>query len=401
MVGYLLCVDIYADAMRICHITNGGSWHLLPWIDACRQGGHEIHLVSPRWEGFPRGAVRGPKAPDSVDLGLLSGLNGVKLHVLPALRNKALSFAFHLGQIYFGRLIENINPDIIHSHQVFPYGLYASLSRFHPHVTTAFGSEVLIHARRSRIRRWLTANPLTSADAITVDSEMLRQAVINLGGKASHCHLIHFGVDRDVFNPVIPRKQAREQLQLQGYPIILSPRLLMSNYNIDVILRSVPIVRKHFPNVLFLIKFGYGNLKEECESLVRTLEISDHVRFIGYVPDELMPLYYRASDVAVSIPSFDSAGRSNFEAMACDLPAIVSNLPWVDDIEHTYGANFIRLKRITPDDTADAIVRALRDKLLSNQLRKNNRHLLDRFMDRKIWCKKMLNLYNKLAINPN
>jgi glycosyltransferase involved in cell wall biosynthesis len=57
----------------------------------------------------------------------------------------------------------------------------------------------------------------------------------------------------------------------------------------------------------------------------------DRVHVIGHVEYERMAQYYRAADVCVSIPSSDSAPRSVFEAMACGVPCVLSDLPWVHE----------------------------------------------------------------------
>jgi len=41
-----------------------------------------------------------------------------------------------------------------------------------------------------------------------------------------------------------------------------------------------------------------------------------------------MPYFYRDSDVVVSVPSSDSSPRSVYEAMACGIPVIISDLEW-------------------------------------------------------------------------
>ena len=54
----------------------------------------------------------------------------------------------------------------------------------------------------------------------------------------------------------------------------------------------------------------------EMENLVKELGLEDRVIFAGFVPDDELPKYYNAADIAVSASKFETQGLSILEAMA-------------------------------------------------------------------------------------
>jgi glycosyltransferase involved in cell wall biosynthesis len=62
------------------------------------------------------------------------------------------------------------------------------------------------------------------------------------------------------------------------------------------------------------------------------------IQIIGHVPHSQMPMYMRAADVGVSIPSSDGSPSSVWEALACGLPLVLSNLPQVEERVGRSGA---------------------------------------------------------------
>jgi len=85
--------------------------------------------------------------------------------------------------------------------------------------------------------------------------------------------------------------------------------------NIDVVLRAVAEIGD-----ITMMVVGKGPAKDHLERIAKELGISEKVIFTGFVPDDELPEYYAASDVAVSASKFETQGLSILEAMACGLP---------------------------------------------------------------------------------
>ena len=74
-----------------------------------------------------------------------------------------------------------------------------------------------------------------------------------------------------------------------------------------------------------LLVAGKGPAKEDMETLTRDLGLQDKVIFAGFVPDEELPKYYNAADIAVSASKFETQGLTILEAMACGKPVACRN----------------------------------------------------------------------------
>jgi glycosyltransferase involved in cell wall biosynthesis len=103
------------------------------------------------------------------------------------------------------------------------------------------------------------------------------------------------------------------------------------------------------PEVSLLVG-GDGESKQQYESLAR-LRLGDRAQFLGDVPDELLPAYYRAADV-VALPSTDRTeafGLVLVESMACGTPVVASRLPGVRTLVQEGATGFL----VEPGDAID------------------------------------------------
>jgi SAM-dependent methyltransferase len=68
---------------------------------------------------------------------------------------------------------------------------------------------------------------------------------------------------------------------------------------------------------------GSGSLRTELEALAAALGVAAHVRFLGFVPDADLPLYYQAADCFV-LPTreLEGFGLVTVEALACGTPVL-------------------------------------------------------------------------------
>ena len=92
--------------------------------------------------------------------------------------------------------------------------------------------------------------------------------------------------------------------------IILSPRNLSHNYNIDTILKAIPIVKEKLKDVVFIFIYFSNSLEHVFKTLAQHLEVENNVYFESSVGTENISSYYIDSDLVVSIPSSDSSPSS-------------------------------------------------------------------------------------------
>ncbi len=92
--------------------------------------------------------------------------------------------------------------------------------------------------------------------------------------------------------------------------------------NVDVLLRAIAAVRAE--RELFLILCGDGPEREGLEALARTLGITSHVQFTGFVQNPWR--YQRAADVALLLSDFEGLPNAAAECFAAGTPMILSDI---------------------------------------------------------------------------
>jgi glycosyltransferase involved in cell wall biosynthesis len=121
------------------------------------------------------------------------------------------------------------------------------------------------------------------------------------------------------------RMQARERL---SWPldkrILVTVRRLVSRMGLDRLIDAMAIVVANDPNTILYIA-GKGRLRAALEERVSALKLTEHVRFLGFVSDDELPLIYKAADLNV-VPTLalEGFGLVAVEALAAGTPSMVT-----------------------------------------------------------------------------
>jgi len=276
----------------------------------------------------------------------------------------------NLGRILKTALIvRTTKPDLVCGNWITrSSGFYCALSFFHPFLAVAWGSDVLIEAKRSPILRILGRVTMRAADAVIVDSEIQCRAVLQLGCKPSKIYSFPWGIDLQRFKPE-KSTEARDRLGWSNQKIVLSTRKHLPVYGVEYLLRAIQLM-KPAKGTKFIIA-GDGPLLTRHKSLAKELGIEDDVRFLGWVPNEELPMFLNAASIYVSTSFSDGASASLMEAIACGLPVVVTDIPanreWITD-----GENGLLVPPGDSTALATAITRALKDPELRARMRLAN-----------------------------
>ena len=133
------------------------------------------------------------------------------------------------------------------------------------------------------------------------------------------------GVDVDRFDTGRSRADARHQLGWPAdRPIVLSVRRLAHRMGLESLIDAIAEVRHHHPDVLLHIA-GLGPLRDALQRQVEEAGLGEHVRLLGFVPDEELPLAYRAADLSiVPTSSLEGFGLITIESLAAGTPVLVT-----------------------------------------------------------------------------
>ena len=227
---------------------------------------------------------------------------------------------FKLFQIR--KRIKQVEPDYINAHYLSSYGFLGALSKSAAKnvvlIHSTWGSDVLVEPFSNFIRKYIAKYALQKADFVTSDAWHMADVVHQLVGEKETI-VFPFGFDR-----VEASKMEKEKL-------IFSNRALKDFYNIREIIEWFEKQADGYR----LIIANEGIEKNNLEILVKQLDFSTRVSFVGYLSEEEQKLYYQKAKYYISIPDSDATSVSLLEAMQYGAIPIVSNIPanreWVLD----------------------------------------------------------------------
>lgn len=174
------------------------------------------------------------------------------------------------------------------------------------------------------MRRWCERAVMSRCARVVVLSEFMKQRVLSVHGIPEHrVRMIPGAVDVGRFAPAGDAAAVRRQLGLPAdRTILLTVRNLVPRMGLDPFVRAVAMVRDTRPGILALIG-GEGPLRGELERLIQQYGVKDHVRLLGFVPEDDLPKYYQAADVVVMpTAELEGFGLVTVEALACGTPVI-------------------------------------------------------------------------------
>lgn len=173
-------------------------------------------------------------------------------------------------------------------------------------------------------RSWLFSAFLKYSDVVTAPSMRMCSFAANKGYKVRY---LPNPIDLSVFKKIPAVEKVESGL--------LWVRAFSEIYNPNIAIETLALLKPDFPEVrLTMVGPDKGN-RCNSEELVRRLELTDSVTFVGAVPNRELIHFYRSHTVFLNTTSFESFGTAVAEAAATELPIVSSNvgeLPyiWVD-----------------------------------------------------------------------
>lgn len=174
------------------------------------------------------------------------------------------------------------------------------------------------------VRRWCERMAMTRCARVIVMSEFMKQRVQAVHGIPDHqVHLIPGAVDTGRFAPAGDPAGVRRQLGLPAdRTILLTVRNLVPRMGLIPFVHAVAMVRDTKPGILALVG-GEGPLRGELEQLIQQHRLKDHVRLLGFVPEDDLPKYYQSADLVVMpTAELEGFGLVTVEALACGTPVV-------------------------------------------------------------------------------
>lgn len=330
--------------MKICYVGSN-SPRLANLMRDMRDRGHEIHWI----------ALDIPKYL----------LRDVSIHNQISLYSKSFVYRNFLAVFYFILFyfkVRKITPHVIHAINIKWSGWFSVLTRLKNVIVTTQGGDVMAsqNVATDLFHKWLRRHTILNAAVVTYgNNTMLKD--INRWASPKRSFKYFAGVNLQLYNFKKSFLAVKEKHDILHRKVVFSPRMFEQNSNLDTVINSIPIVKRIFPNVLyvFVTHQEIDNYSIMMKNLINNLNVADNVLFLNEVPPNEMPAYYSISDVVISILTSDGMPATLVEAMAMKVPLIISkNSSYQEIMKKPYA---LMVDHRNKKEVADAIV-----KLISN-----------------------------------
>lgn len=134
-------------------------------------------------------------------------------------------------------------------------------------------------------------------------------------------------VDLSLYGMAPPAADLTRLHALSGRRVILTIARMPGHptKGFDAMLEAMPRVIESVPDVLYLIG-GRGEDSDRLQQKAAALGLSDHVIFVGEVPEERKADYYRLANLFAMPSDGDGFGFVFIEALACGTPVLSSTV---------------------------------------------------------------------------
>jgi glycogen(starch) synthase len=393
--------------LNVCFVTpeyfpiSGGTGAYVYYLShSLKQLGHNVHVVARHTED----------AEDTID--------GIKVHYVKGVGNSLTrywKFARSASK-KIKQLNKDVGFDIIHANLPLVPSFAIpknSAKALVCAVHSTWKGEALVTKRdnpkelnpneKSMLRfnfvlRLFEKRLMKRSDALIAVSKYTVDELTGLYGiEEEKIHVIYNGVDVEKFKPRPNRAELRREFGLdEDKKVVLFVGRLYHRKGLDVLLRSVSHVLKEFSDVTFAISgTGFKAKEESLRNLAKELDIEDHVKFLGYVPDDKLPDVYAASDIFVLPAIYENFPFAILEAQATGLPVISTKVGGIAEFLVDKENGFL----IDPGDVAQltrSFLTLLQNPELAEQMGERGRQLIHENLSWDIITGQVIELYHKL-----
>jgi glycosyltransferase involved in cell wall biosynthesis len=149
-------------------------------------------------------------------------------------------------------------------------------------------------------------------------------------------------VDTKRFNTDLTRREARELLHLsQDRPLLLTVRRLVSRMGLRPLVEAMREISRAVPDVQLLIA-GDGPLRDSLKTAIAELGLQKNVCLLGFVPDNRLPILFRAADInVVPTQALEGFGLVAVEALAAGTPSLVTPVGGLPEVVSALSSSLV------------------------------------------------------------
>ena len=288
--------------MRVVYLADAPYIHTRRWVEHFASAGWETHVISFR--------------PAEIE--------GAHVHYIDGFeRLGRLRYLLHARRVR--RLVQSLQPDLLHAMHLTSYGFLAGLCDVRPTLTSVWGTDILEAPGWSPLHGWLTRSALAKADHISATGLRLANDTLRYAPRSKPVTVVPFGIDLAQFQPAA-RNGAPKSIVVLGAVARLS-----QEKGLDVLLRAAAqLIGGGTP--LRVVLAGDGPQRGELERLAKQLGIDAKVDFRGEIPHERVPAVLSEIDIFAMPSLAEGFGVAALEAAAMELPVVASRVHGIPDV---------------------------------------------------------------------
>lgn len=299
--------------MRTC-VISPGVVHAVPRTVAMAPHLDEVHFID---------------VPGTADRATLTRA-GIRCHALPDERRSSVA------SVDLQRLLRELRPDVIACH-------YGSGDHFFnavaygrcPVAVIAMGNDVLYadgDTPTPPLRALLIREGFRRAGYVAAKSTFIEAATRALGF-AGPMDLNYWGCDLARFAPGDAANARRELGLPPEGPLVLSPRAIEPRLNIHRVVEGFAAVAARHPAArLVILGRSMRDYRERVLGDIARFGLAGRVSVLDEVGQDVLPTWYRAADVVVSVGAVEGFPNTVLEVMATGVPVLVGDIPQVREL---------------------------------------------------------------------
>ncbi len=168
--------------------------------------------------------------------------------------------------------------------------------------------------------------------------------------KWQHMHIIHCGIDPNLFN-VVTHKEPGKRLLFVGR--------LAAAKGLPILLESLATLQKKHPDILLTV-IGDGCDRKQLEQLTAKLGLNQNVNYVGYKSQLEVREYLQKTDIFVMSSFAEGIPVVLMEAMASGVPVVATQIAGVSELVENGVNGYL----VTPGDSLSLSENV--EKLLNN-----------------------------------
>ncbi len=375
-------------------IVGGVETHLTIILPQMVKMGHNVSLLTGSVEG-----VKGRYKYEGVDIYRtpLMDLNWLSQRGLKGLEDEV--------QEAFGKFINKVKPDVIHTHNMHYF------SEVHTKTLERLAKQNSIPLLVTAHNTWddLLFMDLTHKidwDHIIAVSHFIKKEIIGIGVDHRKVTVVHHGIDQKKYRPGIKTKNILERFpQLEGKKIVFHPARIGLAKGCDTSIKAMNLVKQKYPDIMLVLAgakniIDWANTQQKdiayMVTLIKHFGMEENVLIDIYTLDEIRELYELSSVCLYPSNASEPFGLTMLEAMAMAKAMIVTNMGGMPEIIRDGINGFVIQVRDFEALTAK-ICQLLEDTKLCERFGYTGRQIIESHYTKEMVTNETIGVYRKFV----